>query len=242
MVKVLTFFYKAGALALSGLYSIGLPLKIHGRPLAGRITVTAHSGCMGLADNSIEAMAAGVEAGAQIVECDLNYTADGTPVLSHDSPQEGETYVTLDQAFAFLHGHPEIQANVDVKNTANLEKVPELAAKAGVTEQIFFTGIEEKDVAAVREKCPGLPYYLNSGVSEDEDLNALAEKVAALGAVGLNTYWGNATPELIRVFHKNGMPVSVWTVNEPKDVYRVALYGADNITTRSPDIVCDLIK
>ena len=242
MVKVLTCFYKAVALALSGHYSIGLPVKIHGRPLAGRITVTAHSGCLGLADNSIEAMAAGVEAGAQIVEFDLNYTADGTPVLSHDSPQEGETYVTLAQAFAFLREYPDIQANVDVKNTAYLEKVPVLAAQAGVTEQIFFTGIEEEDVAAVKEKCPGLPYCLNAGVSEEDDLNALAEKVAALGAVGLNTYWSNATPELIRVFHKKGMPVSVWTVNEVKTVFRVALYGADNITTRSPDLVCSLIK
>ena len=242
MVKILTFLYRATALMLSGLTSIGLPVRIHGKPLAGRITVTAHSGCMELADNSIEAMAAGVEAGAQIVEFDLNYTADGSPMLSHDSPREGETYVTLAQAFAFLHEHPEIRANVDVKDTAYLEKVPELAAQAGVMEQIFFTGIEEKDVAAVREKCPGLPYYLNAGVSEDEDLNALAEKVAVLGAVGLNTNWSNATPELIRVFHKNGMPVSVWTVNEPKDVYRVALYGADNITTRRPDLVCRLIK
>ena len=238
----LTFLYKAAALLMSGLYSIGLPVRIHGRPLAGSVTVTAHSGCMGLADNSMEAMAAGVEAGAQIVEFDLNYTADGTPVLSHDSPQEGETYVTLAQAFAFLHEHPDVQANVDVKSTAYLEKVPALAAQAGVTEQIFFTGIEEKDVAAVREKCPGIPYYLNAGVSEEEDLNALAAKTAALGAMGLNTNWSNATPALIRVFHKKGMPVSVWTVNEVKAAYRVALYGADNITTRRPDIVCGLIK
>ena len=242
MGDILLFLYKAVALLLSGLYSIGLPVRVHGKPLAGRITVTAHSGCLGLADNSIEAMDAGVEAGAQIVEFDLNYAADGTPLLSHDSPQEGETYVTLAQAFAFLQEHPNVQANVDVKNTAYLEKVPELAAQAGVTEQIFFTGIEEKDVAAVQEKCPGIPYYLNAGVSEEDDLNALAEKVAALGAVGLNTNWNNVTPELIRVFHKNGMPVSVWTVNEPKAVYRMALYGADNITTRSPDIVCSLIR
>ena len=242
MNRILTLLNKAVAFALSGLYSIGLPVRVHGKPLAGSITVTAHSGCMALADNSLEAMAAGVEAGAQIVEFDLNYTADGSPVLSHDTPREEETYVTLAQAFAFLLEHPGIQANVDVKDTAYLEKVPDLAAQAGVTEQIFFTGIEEKDVAAVREKCPGIPYYLNASVSENEDLNALAEKVASLGAVGLNTHWKDASPALIRVFHKNGMPVSVWTVNEVKDVYRAAIYGADNITTRRPDIVCSLIR
>ena len=242
MGKALAVFYKAAALVLIWLYSIGLPVRIHGRPLAGGVTVTAHSGCLGLADNSIEAMEAGIEAGARIVEFDLNYAADGTPVLSHDSPLEGQTYVTLAEAFAFLSRHLDVQANVDVKNTAHLEQVPGLAAQAGVTEQIFFTGIEEKDVMAVRKKCPGIPYYLNAGVSEEEDLNALAEKVAALGAVGINTYWENASYELIRVFHRNGMPVSVWTVNEPEAVIRLAVFGADNITTRRPDIVCSLIK
>ncbi|MBR5620588.1 MAG: hypothetical protein IKW76_12705, partial [Clostridia bacterium] len=49
-------------------------------------TVTAHSGSMGLPENSVEAMEAGVKAGAQIVEFDLQYDDAGEPVLSHDEP------------------------------------------------------------------------------------------------------------------------------------------------------------
>ena len=75
-------FYRWIALFLAALYSIGLPLQVRSRPLSKEVTITAHSGCMGYPDNSIEAMEAGIAVGANIVEFDLYFTADGTPVLS----------------------------------------------------------------------------------------------------------------------------------------------------------------
>lgn len=214
---------------------------VSGKPLAGKISATAHSGCMELADNSLEAMAAGIAAGAEIVEFDLNYTADGTPVLSHDAPKKTDC-VTLAQAFAFLAQQDGVRANVDVKSTEYLEKVPALAAEAGVTEQIFFTGVDDKMVPAVREKCPDIPYYLNASVSKRDDVQALAKKTAALGAVGLNVHWKDASPQLIGAFHEKGLPVSVWTVNRESDAIKMVRYGVDNITTRRPDLVCQLLK
>lgn len=229
------------AIVLVGIHSIGVPVSVHGRSLSGSVTVTAHSGCMELADNSLEAMEAGVRAGVHIVEFDLNYSTDGTPVLSHDAPNEEMTYVTLEEAFGFLNEHTGVLANVDVKSTEFLEKVPLLAAQTGVSDRIFFTGVEEKDVPIVREKCPGIPYYLNVGVSEDTDLQALVKKTVDLGAVGINIYYENASLALIRLFHRQEMFVSVWTVNDAESVVRLALLGVDNITTRRPDIACSVI-
>ena len=239
---LLSVNYKVAAFLLAVLYSIGLPVQVRGKPLDGSIAVTAHSGCMDLPANSIEAMEAGINAGADIVEFDLNYTSDGTPVLFHNTPEDGATYVTLAEAFAFLAEHPGILANVDVKSTEYLEKVPVLAEEAGVTDQIFFTGVNEQMVATVREKCPGIPYYLNASVSKDDDVKALAEKTEELGAVGINLDWTCVSPELIAAFHKKGMPVSVWTVNEAADIIQMALAGADGITTRRPNTACDVIR
>ncbi len=212
-----------------------------GEPLAGRISVTAHSGCMGLADNSLEAMAAGIEAGADIVEFDLNYTADGTPVLSHNTPKSAAC-VTLAEAFAFLAGQGGVLANVDVKSTEHLEKVPALAEEAGVTERIFFTGVKDKMVPAVKAKCPGISYYLNAAVRRKDDVDALVKKTAALGAVGVNLKWKGASPQLIRAFHKKGLPVSVWTVNKPRRIVEMACLGVDNITSRRPELVCGTLR
>lgn len=86
-------------------------------PVPAGFTVTAHTGCFGLKENSIEAIEAGIKAGAQIVEFDLQFTDSGEPVLSHDVPEEA--CVPLSDAFACLQKHPHIRANIDVKNTAH---------------------------------------------------------------------------------------------------------------------------
>ena len=202
-------------------------------------TVTAHSGCMGLPDNSVEAMEAGVAAGAQIVEFDLNYTKDGVPVLSHNAP-EGDCPPVTD-AFAFLREHPDIKANVDVKSVDYLEKIPPLAEKYGVTDQIFFTGVGEDWVPAVREKCPGIPYYLNTTVPRAADIEALADKVEKLGAVGVNINFVHLTRRLTRVFHARGLLVSAWTVNVRPQARYVLAAGPDNVTSRKPDMIVSLL-
>ena len=206
-----------------------------------RITVTAHSGCMGLPDNSIEAMEAGVGAGAQIVEFDLRYTADGKPVLSHDEPKAGQTCVALADAFRFLCAHEGITANIDVKSTQYLDAVLPLAREIGVADRIFLTGLEEKDIPAAKEKCPGIPYYLNTDVHLFSHPETPAKKALALGAAGINIRWKSASPRLVHACHKLGVQVSVWTVNKPRQIVRMARIGADNITTRRPDLACAAI-
>ena len=203
-------------------------------------TVTAHSGAMGLPDNSIEAMQAGVENGADIVEFDLNYDSSGEPVLSHDAPKG--SCVTLAEAFDLLREHPQIKANVDVKSTEHLELVLPLAQEKNVAGQIFFTGIFEKDVPTVIEKCPGVPYYLNTGVGFFEDKTALAEKVKKLGAIGVNVNIGNITPSLIRACHEKGLLVSVWTINSAGKARFVLKMRPDNVTSRRPNIITEMIK
>ena len=205
-------------------------------------TVTAHSGSMGLPDNSIEAMAAGVEAGADVVEFDLRFRR-GKPVLTHDliclNP------VPLSAAFAFLAAHPGVRANVDVKEPAGLACVAPLAREYGVLDRIFYTGVTAADAAVVREKSPEIPYYLNPEFENDADANAcaaLAEKTKALGAVGINFHHSHLTPPVLETFRAAGLPVSVWTVNEPEDIARVVALRPDNITSRRPDLVIAALR
>ncbi len=208
-------------------------------------TVTGHTGCMGEKDNSIEAMEAAVKAGAQIVEFDLNFDGEKNPVLSHDAPKGGE--VTLERAFEFLKKHPAVLANVDAKSTENLPAVKALAEKLGVKNQIFFTGIEEGDVQKVKSDCPDIPFYLNVDVSKrkasDPDyLESIALKIIACGAVGINMHKRAVTKELCTFFHTKGMLVSVYTVDGYNEIYRVLAAAPDNITSRNPDRVLEIIN
>ena len=203
-------------------------------------TVTAHSGSMGLPANSIEAMEAGVRAGAQIVEFDLQFTDAGEPVLSHDAP--AGKCVTLADAFAFLAAHADVRANVDVKDTQYLECVEPLAKEAGVLDRIFFTGLDEQDIPTAKEKCPSVPYYLNVSISRFASIPKLAKKVRALGALGVNISRGSMTPRLTRVFHEQGLLVSVWTIDKKLEAQYVLSMQPDNVTTRRPDLIWSLLE
>lgn len=208
-------------------------------------TVTAHTGCMRTKPNSIEAMLKGFEAGADIVEFDLNFNSDGTPLLSHDAPKGGE--VTLDEAFAALAQCNNLKANVDVKSVNEIEKIVPLAKKHGVLDRIFFTGVHEGFVEAVKTRAPEVEYYLNVGVSPkwkqtDKYLQSLVDKVKNNGAIGINFNKNNATKKLVNTFRKNGLLVSIWTVDKKRKMKKIISLSPDNITTRHPDELIKIVK
>lgn len=242
MLYFTAVFSKLIAMLLSTIFMIGLPMAGMPAPtLRGGVTITAHSGAVGLPDNSIAAMAAGAAAGAEIVEFDLNFRADGTPVLSHNDPGEEEC-ATLEEAFAFLAKNPHLQANVDVKSTAFIEKVQPMAQEAGVLDQLFFTGLDETTIPIAAAACPDIPYYLNvKEIAEDEDFAALADKVVALGAIGVNLDYRRASAELSAAMHEKGLLVSVWTVSHLDEAVQAVRTGADNITTYRPILVRALV-
>ncbi len=212
--------------------------------LPKNFTITAHTGCLDTEDNSLDSITEGIKAGANIVEFDLNFDDGGNPVLCHDEPKGGE--VTLEQAFELLKKYPEIKANVDAKSCKNLPAVKALAEETGVFEQIFFTGIEESETDLVKEQCEGIAYYLNVDVdkkknTDPEYLNSLVEKVMATGAVGINFNKDSASKELVDFFHEKGLSVSVWTVSKELEMYEILSLSPDNITTRKPDMLKEIV-
>ena len=208
-------------------------------------TVTGHSGCERTPDNSIEAFEAGYKAGASILEFDLNFDKSGKPVLSHDKPK-GEC-VTLHEAFAYFAENDKLKVNVDVKNTKDLKAVLESAKKFGIEERIFYTGITEKDVEAVKHQTPEVKYFLNHGVDKAKKcdkiyIESLADKVERLGAVGINLNYHDCSKELVEHFHSRGLQVSLWTVNNKYAMYKVMMLSPDNITTRFPSDLTNIIN
>ena len=168
--------------------------KKSGFVLPDDFTVTAHTGCCGTPDNSLEAIDTAVKYGADTVEFDLQFTEAGEPVLSHDAPKGNN--VTLDEAFAKISTYKNITVNVDVKTTAHLEKIKPLADKHGITDRIFYTGIFEENVSAVRKDSPGIPYFLNVKVNKSKNreyLLSLVKLVRDCGAVGINFNKKSAT-------------------------------------------------
>ncbi len=220
-------------------------IKIKHVVLPEGFTVTAHTGCEETEDNSLDSIRKGYGSGADIVEFDLNFTSNGEAVLSHDEPQSG--CVTLDEAFALIAELPDLKVNVDCKSVANLKVVTELAKKHRISDRIFYTGIREENIKVVREQTPDVAYWLNFDVdveknTDEEYLISLAKKTREVGAVGININYKTCSKQLVDVFHREGLLVSIWTVNKKFDMAKTLPFCADNITTRQPSQLVEIVE
>lgn len=63
----------------------------------------------------------------------------------------------------------------------------------------------------------------------------------AVGATALSPEHALTTPGLVDDAHAAGLPVAVWTVNEPEDMARLAKFGVDAIVTDYPDIAAEVL-
>ena len=213
--------------------------------LPDRFTITAHSGCEHTPDNTILSIERAFESGADVTEIDLSFNKDGVPVLSHDKPKGGEP--TLAEAFRKLADCAPMQMNIDVKSTDNLTEVRRLAEESGVLDRVFYTGVSEEFLDAVRTQTPMIPYYLNADLpvpekQTDEFLQELIRTVRCAGAIGINAHHGNVSSRLVGTAHKNGLLFSIWTVDHKSDMLRVLGFAPDNITTRKPSALRQLIE
>lgn len=207
------------------------------------LTITAHTGCENTSDNSIESVIKAYECSADIFEADIRFDKNGTPILTHDEPVGGE--MTLEDAFIKLAEYKNMRFNIDIKCTDNMKSIAALAKKHNVTDRIFYTGINDDFVAATKET-PGIPYYLNCEIApaceqDNEYISSLVNKVKSSGAIGINCNHSNVTKELVDAFHNAGLLVSVWTCNEKADMLRMLELRPDNITTRFPSVLKELI-
>ena len=119
--------------------------------------------------------------------------------------------------------------------------------KYGIEDRIFYTGINEEDVETVKKDSPQVKYYLNvdvkaSKADDEEYIMSLVEKVKNAGAVGINFNYKTATKELVDIFHENGLLVSIWTVNDEYNMYKILSFSPDNITTRNPDELSRIVN
>ena len=208
-------------------------------------TVTAHTGCEGTKDNSLEAISKGAEAGADIVEFDLRFDSEGKGILSHD--EDGKNPVALEEALKLISSYEGLKVNVDCKTTDNLKEVYRLGEELGITDRLFYTGIEVKDVDAARSQTPQIPYFLNYKVkrlkkNNGKYISSLVSLVKEKGALGLNIKYNQCSRKLVEMFRKEGLQVSVWTANNTRVMLKCLSLAPDNITTRYPSELKKLIS
>ncbi len=213
--------------------------------LSSGFTVTYHAGAMHTRANSIYSVRAAVEDNADIVELDVTFRQDGTPVIIHSSNPTEKQGELLGKALGIVAGHPSCRINLDLKSLVNLGEVDRLVKDYGLFDRVFYTGVFEDWVETVKNNSE-IPYYLNHKITEEEASDAalaqnVADKAKSLGVIGINSHFENASTLFTEVMHKNGLLVSLWTVNEISDMPSVLCACPDNITTKNPHLLVNVI-
>lgn len=244
------FLRFAAALSAFGAAALGAKyqrLKEQRLSLPQGFTVTAHTGCDGSPDNSIESIQRAISLGVPVIENDLTLRNDGTPVFMHaESAGDGGLLFAEAQYYIASNSSTVLQ-NLDLKVFENLDEIQGIVKKAGLIGRCFFTGVEKDNAARVKKYAPEIPYYLNMKLNvlrlrDKEYLCRAADEIKRAGAVGINCKYTYLSKTLVEVMHERGLSVSVWTVDKKPLMLYVLSLAPDNITTRNPRLLMSLIK
>lgn len=205
-----------------------------------KTTVTWHAGAMDTEPNSLDSIELAIRSNAEIIEIDVSFRPDGTPVIIHaDAPAENEG-VLLEDAIKTL-SKSKCSVNLDIKSTANLPSVDEIISRYQMMSRVFYTGVFEDWIETVKTNS-AIPFYLNHSITEAEatDTDAaqtVADKAKALGVIGINSNFNGASRIFVDVMHRNGLDVSLWTANTEEEMLRCTSMTPDNITTKRPALL-----
>ncbi|GIW68263.1 MAG: glycerophosphodiester phosphodiesterase [Candidatus Parcubacteria bacterium] len=223
--------------------------------ILGRMLILGHRGVCGkgVAENSLAAVAAALEAGADGVEIDVRVAKDGVVLLAHDRVcvfgANGERkevvpasqsaslrelgLASLDELFSFLREQRTVRGevpflNVELKDVGSAKvvaaRVRQALAEGWPEERLLISSFGPHALKALERALP--PATL--GIIADacvEDLPRVARR-NGWGNVVLNAEW--ATPEVVAQGRKEGLGVWVWAPDDPellREMFALPLSG-----------------
>jgi glycerophosphoryl diester phosphodiesterase len=183
-------------------------------------------------ENTMEAIRAAIQVGADMVEVDVQETRDGEIVVFHDYRLDriyGVRKRVRDALRRELPGSPtlkevlrlEFPLLVEIKG-ADPVKVASLVR--GRNDVIVFSVHPGK----VRKVTDVMRFGLAAG-----NLKSKIENLKCVAGWGLSRRI--VTRAMVRALHRRGQKVFVWTVNRAAEMRRVAEWGVDGVITNSPD-------
>lgn len=206
--------------------------------------ITAHSGCEGTPDNSLEHIQAAIASGADAFEIDIHTGDNGVLILTHDAPDGCDKVPTLAEAFELTVAHSSICVNCDVKEEFLKAPVIALAKEYGLDSRIVFTGsynMEELPELARSDA----DWWINIWNGTPEQINLAYGNFAKLGGKYrvLNHHHSLVNDEFACRAEKAGYYLSAWTVNDEETLRRMMKYPQIvNITTRKPKLALEIRK
>ena len=214
-----------------------------------RPLITAHSGCDGTADNSLEYLKHALSLDVDGVEVDVRRDSSGNLILAHDN---GDISCDLNSAFDLLQGHHNIKINCDLKIPGLEDSVFEMAKSKGLEGRLWYSG--EVPFDWMRRNPGKAVWFLNAELIFPDcrdfhypaDDEAFAPKAAAkaaevlkqTGAACLNLDYKLYPTLFCRLLRRMEVPLSLWTPSAEDEITYFLGEQVYNITTRNTLFAC----
>lgn len=216
--------------------------------------LVGHRGVRGARpENTLPAFALALESGLDGVEFDVQRSADGALVVTHDDTVDGRRVTdlthaelarrlpgvpTLEALFALLHDHPGTLVNLEIKasglRTRGLEGAVVRAVRAsGLADRLLVSSFNPVSLARVRLRAPELRTALLYH-PEAPPLLRGGSLAGWLHVDALHPHHSQVSAGLVLRAHARGLAVNTWTVNEAAEVRRLLALRVDAIMGDDP--------
>jgi glycerophosphoryl diester phosphodiesterase len=227
--------------------------------------VIAHRGASAYApENTLAAFTLAHAQGADMIELDVQPTADGQLIVFHDDTTErwdgqqrpvrelslaalqqldigGEPAPTLKEALAFAR-ETGMALNIELKGTGMGAQCAELVRAFGIVEQVIVSSFWPAALSELLAVAPEIQRgYLMGTRSYRPDIRARELwpffALRGVAAAAWHPYWDlPLLDQVIPLVRQAGFAVNVWTIDDPAMMVRLAAAGASGIITNKPDL------
>ena len=155
----------------------------------------------------------------------------------------GEHLPTLDEVLREVDGR--ILLNVEIKSEAVARGVVPLVAseirELGMIDQVVVSSFSPEALRQMHEAAPEITTAVLYNTKFHTGLDAV-DIVTELGASVFNIKRQRLTRKMLRRCRENGIPVGVYTVNEPRRLRRLVKRGIGAIFTDHPDRLIEILE
>lgn len=172
---------------------------------------------------------------------------DAAELIKYDARKGGPGWIRpcpiprlqdLFEQCQFEHWQLEVKSASKVRAARTVLAIAELVERFGLREQITITSSSREVLKAARELTPQLQLGLVAEYAWLDPLKVAAHYQCHLLALN----WTLCTPERLLKAQNQGLHVSVWTVNEPALMRRLADFGVDSLITDFPGIAVQTLR
>jgi glycerophosphoryl diester phosphodiesterase len=215
-------------------------------------------------ENTLPAFEHAVDLGYRYLETDVHATADGVLVAFHDedlrrtcgidgeigdlswsevSAARVDGVAPIPRMGELLMRFPAARFNIDAKSDAAVDGLADLIDRTGTLDRVCAASFSRRRLARLRRRLgPGL---LTNLVSIEIGLLSITgwlpggtERVAQVPPA-TNSYT-LVTRRFVAAAHRRGIPVHVWTIDDPDEMHRLLDLGVDGIMTDRPEVLRDV--